>query len=164
LNGDATVEPFEAFYARSLDSVFRAVLVTTRHSERAEDAVHEAFARALASWDSVGRHPNPLAWTIRVALNFHASSWRVWRREQPEPPEVAVADELPIDPFLLRAVWRLPRRQRQVVALRVLADLSAEQTADILGISAGTVGAHLHRALGKLRENLAATDYAEALG
>ena len=164
MNDEATIEPFEAFYARSLDPVFRAVLLTTRHAERAEDAVHEAFGRALERWDSVGRHPNPLAWTTRVALNVHASGWRVWRHEQAEPPEVAVSDELPIDPFLLRAVWRLPRRQRQVVALRVLADMSARQTAEALGISEGAVGAHLHRALEKLRENLAATDYAEAQG
>jgi len=157
-------EPFEAFYARSLDPVFRAVLLTTRHVERAEDAVHEAFARALEHWDSVGRHPNPTAWTIRVALNSHASGWRIWRHEQPEPPDVAVADELPIDPFLLRVVWRLPRRQRQVIGLRILADMSADQTADALGISQGAVGAHLHRALEKLRENLAATEYAEAQG
>ena len=110
-----------------------------------------------------GRSPsNPLAWTILVALNAHSSGWRIWRRESPEPPDVAVADELPIDPFLMRAVWRLPRRQREVVALRILADLSAEQTAQLLGISAGAVGSHLYRALGTLRENLAATDYAEA--
>jgi RNA polymerase sigma-70 factor (ECF subfamily) len=160
--GVAEIEPFEAFYSRSLNVVFRAVLLATRHPQRAEDAVHEAFARAFESWATVARHPNPLAWTIRVALNRHASSWRVWRRELPEPPDVAVADELPIDPFLLRAVWRLPRRQREVVALRVLADLSAEQTAQLLGISAGAVGSHLYRALGTLRENLAATDYAEA--
>lgn len=164
--GDAatitTKEPFEAFYSRSLDTVFRTVLLVTRHPQRAEDAAHEAFARAFESWETVAGHPNPLAWTIRVALNRYASSWRVWRHETPEPPEIPVADQLPIDPFLLRAVWRLPRRQREVVALRVLADLSAEQTAQLLGISAGAVGTHLFRALGKLRENLAATDYAEA--
>jgi RNA polymerase sigma factor (sigma-70 family) len=157
-----TTEPFEAFYSRSLDVVFRAVLLTTRHPQRAEDAVHEAFGQAFESWETISRHPNPLAWTIRVALNRHASSWRIWRRELPEPPEIEVADELPIDPFLLRAVWRLPRRQREVVALRVLADLSAEQTAQLLGMTAGAVGSHLHRALGTLRENLAATEYAEA--
>jgi RNA polymerase sigma factor (sigma-70 family) len=161
---DATLEPFEDFYARSIDLVFRAVLLATRNPEHAEDAAHEAFGRALRQWDTVGRHPNPLAWTIRVALNVNASSWRIWRLEQPEPPEVAIVDELPMDPFLIRAVWRLPRRQRQVVGLRILADLSAEQTAVALGISEGAVGAHLHRALAKLRENLASTEYAEAQG
>jgi hypothetical protein len=52
----------------------------------------------------IRRHPNPVASTIRVALNVHASSWRIWRHEQPGPPEVEVSDELPIDPFLLLSV------------------------------------------------------------
>lgn len=158
----AEVDGFETFYRDALDPVYRAVLLATRHPERAEDAVHEAFARALARWDRVSVHENPRAWVIRVALNHHTSSWRIWQREAPEPPEIAVQDELPIDPWLLRTVWRLPRRQRQVVALRILADMSAEQTAETLGITVGAVGAHLHRALGTLRSMLGATAFAEA--
>ncbi len=158
----AEVEGFETFYRDALDPVYRAVLLATRHPERAEDAVHEAFARALERWDRVSVHENPRAWVIRVALNHHTSSWRIWQREAPEPPEIAVQDELPIDPWLLRTVWRLPRRQRQVVALRILLDLSAEQTAETLGITVGAVGAHLHRALGTLRSMLGATSFAEA--
>jgi RNA polymerase sigma factor (sigma-70 family) len=161
LTEPAGAEGFEAFYRDALDPVHRAVLLATRHPERAEDSVQEAFARALERWDRVSVHENPQAWVIRVALNFNRSNWRIWRREAPEPPEVPVEDELPIDPWLLRAVWRLPRRQRQVVALRILSDLSAEQTAEVLGITTGAVGAHLHRALGALRTRLGATVFAE---
>jgi len=59
-----------------------------------------------------------------------------------------------MDPLLIRAVWRLPRRQRQVVALRILLDQSIDQTAQSLGMAPGTVRAHLHRALRSLREQL----------
>jgi len=145
---------FEAFYLDSLDPVYRAVLLATRHPERAEDAVQEAFARALQRWNQVSGHESPRAWIIRVALNHDRSGWPIWQREATEPPEVAVEDELPIDPWLLRAVWRLPKRRRQVVALRILADLSAKQTAEAMGITAGAVGARLHRALGTLRAQL----------
>ncbi len=157
----ANADGFEAFYRGAIDSVYRAVLLATRHPERAEDSVHEAFARALERWDRVSEHENPKAWVIRVALNHNRSGWRVWQREAPEPPEIAVEDELPIDPWLLRTVWRLPKRQRQVVALRILLDLSAEQTAETLGITVGAVGAHLHRALGTLRTMLGASAFAE---
>ena len=111
----------------------------------------EAFARALAHWDEVGTHPNPVGWVIRTALNRFVSSWRIWRREAAEPAEVvAVPDESrSLDPFLLRQLWRLPKRQREVVALRVLADLDGRQTAEALGMAEGTVGVHLSRALGK---------------
>jgi RNA polymerase sigma-70 factor (ECF subfamily) len=152
---------FAAFYAVAIDPAYRAVLLATRHQARAEDAVHEAFARAYERWDEIRSHPAPMAWVIRVALNVHRSSWRIWRRETSEPIAIAVADDLPIDAMLLRAVWRLPRRQRQVVALRVLLDLSAAQTAETLGMSAGAVGSHLHRALAALRASLVATGYQE---
>jgi RNA polymerase sigma-70 factor (ECF subfamily) len=61
-------------------------------------------------------------------------------------------------------VEHLPRRQREVVAMRVLADLSAEETGALLGIAPATVHVHLHRALGTLREQVAGapTDPREA--
>jgi RNA polymerase sigma factor (sigma-70 family) len=155
---------FEDFYVATLDPVYRAVLLVTRHPARAQDAVHDAFLRALQRWDVVSQHPNPKAWLTRVALNSSVSAWRVWRREQSDPPPASVEDELPIDPILLRTVWRLPKRQRQVVALRVLLDLGQDQTAELLGIAPGTVGLHLHRALSALRASLTALGYSEIEG
>jgi predicted RNA polymerase sigma factor len=49
------------------------------------------------------------------------------------------------------ALRRLPARQRQVITLRVLLDLDTETTARVLGISPGTVRAHLHRAIAAMR-------------
>jgi RNA polymerase sigma-70 factor (ECF subfamily) len=45
----------------------------------------------------------------------------------------------------------LPPSQRRLVALRVLAGWSAEQTADALGMTAGAVRVAQHRAMGRLR-------------
>ena len=59
-----------------------------------------------------------------------------------------------LDPVLLAAVRRLPQRQREVVAFRVFLDLDTAATAAALGIAAGTVTAHLARAIGTLRELL----------
>ena len=151
------VQPFAMFYNEARDRVFRAVLASGRHPVRAEDAVAEAFLRAYERWDSVGSMTNPIAWVVRVALNQYNSDWRIWRREMPDPPEGdAVSADHPSDDDLVELVWRLPRRQRQVVALRVLADLSERDVADALGISAKTVSVHLHRALGTLRTDMAA--------
>jgi RNA polymerase sigma-70 factor (ECF subfamily) len=56
----------------------------------------------------------------------------------------------------LRCVARLPRDQAEVVALRVLAGLSAEQVAEIVGKRAGAVRVLQHRALRRLANELAA--------
>jgi RNA polymerase sigma factor (sigma-70 family) len=160
-----TTSDFEDFYAETRDAVFRAVVLATRRPDRAEEAVAEAYARALARWDELAMHPNPVGWVVRTALNYFISGWRIWRREAPASPTdvVAVPDEArSLDPFLLRQLWRLPQRQRQVVALRILADLDGRQTAEALGMAEGTVGAHLSRALASLRLGLRGTDYEEA--
>jgi RNA polymerase sigma factor (sigma-70 family) len=161
---NATADPsFAALYARSKDAVFRAVLLAVRHQDRAEDAVQEAYSRALARWDQVAVHPNQVGWLVKVALNADRSRLRVWRREQARPPHTAApADEGSVDPWLLQRVWDLPLRQRQVVALRILADLDTAQTAAALGIAPGTVTAHLHRALSSLRTTLSLVETTEA--
>jgi DNA-directed RNA polymerase specialized sigma24 family protein len=60
-----------------------------------------------------------------------------------------------LDAAVVGALWRLPLRQRQVIALRLLLDLDTETTAQMLGISPGTVGVHLHRAIATLRGDIA---------
>ena len=52
---------------------------------------------------------------------------------------------------LVQALLRLPRRQREAVALRYLVDLPEREVASVLGLSTGTVKTHLHRGLAALR-------------
>jgi RNA polymerase sigma factor (sigma-70 family) len=146
---------FEEFFKSTKDQIFRAVLVSIRDRGLAEDAVSEAFTRALAYWPRVGRHPSPVAWVARAALNYARSDRRRQLRSVPvEVPESAIWDEAPTDPGLVLRVLNLPDRQRQVVALRILLDLSTEQTAELLSIAPGTVTAHLFRALARLESEL----------
>ena len=59
-----------------------------------------------------------------------------------------------VDASLISAVRRLPARQKEVVALRLLLDLDTDTTAQVLGIAAGTVTAHLSRAVTALRRDV----------
>lgn len=54
---------------------------------------------------------------------------------------------------MLRAIARLPARQRAMVVLRYYEDMSEAQTAEALGVSVGTVKSAVSRALSKLRED-----------
>jgi RNA polymerase sigma factor (sigma-70 family) len=148
------VEDFSDFYIAQRDRVFRIALAASGNRAVAEDATAEAFARAFAQWKRVSRHPNPAAWVMLTTLNLQRSWWRRLRREASLAPPTGRPSEpsSPLSADLQRAVRDLPRRQREVVALRILGDLSAEQTADVLGIAVGTVGVHLHRALTALRQ------------
>lgn len=152
---------FAEFYSRSRDECLRAVLVSVGDLDTAQDLVDEAFARACASWRSVSKHPVPLAWVVRTALNANISRWRRRRREVPVADPGRVAD-LPaadndgslVDSPVMAALLRLPTRQRQVVALRLCLDLDTGRTAELLGIAPGTVKEHLARALASLRDDI----------
>ena len=156
------VEPkqaeFTEFYESARDDCLRIVMLSVGDRALAEDLVAEGFTRAWSSWRTVRRHPAPRAWVIRTALNAHVSWWRRHRREtalaghdMPGP----AGHESVLDGAVVAALRRLPVRQRQVVALRLLMDLDTDTTAHVLGISPGTVGVHLHRAIETLRGDIA---------
>jgi len=153
---------FAEFYRRSRDECLRTVLVSVGDQDTAQDLVAEAFARAWASWRTVSRHPAPAAWVVRTALNANISRWRRRRREVAVPDPATVADlpamdDVPgslIDSQIMTAVLRLPARQRQVIALRLVLDLDTGRTAEVLGVAPSTVKAHLARAIVALRDDL----------
>ncbi len=149
------MDDFAGFYLATKDAVFRAVLAAGGRRADAEDAVAEAYTRAYARWPVVQAHPTPKAWVLRTAFNWQRTWWRRTRAEVlgDAADRASVAESA--DTHLQQLVRALPRRQREVVALRLLADLSAEQTAEILGIAAGTVHVHLHRAVIAMRDLIA---------
>jgi RNA polymerase sigma factor (sigma-70 family) len=146
----------------SRDECLRTVLVSVGDQDTAQELVAEAFARACASWRTVGRHPAPAAWVVRTALNANISRWRRRRREVSvpdpgmvaDPPTASAASAGPVDPRIMAALMRLPARQRQVVALRLILDLDTNGTAEMLGITPNTVMAHMARALAALPSDL----------
>jgi RNA polymerase sigma factor (sigma-70 family) len=149
---------FEEFYRSGQAACLRAVLASVGDRQMAEDVVAEAFTRAWMSWSTVSRHPAPYGWIVRTALNARTSLWRRRRREVVtdgayEVGASASGDEV-LDPTLLAALRRLPRRQQEVIAFRVFLDLDTRATAKVLGIADGTVAAHLARALATLRQHV----------
>ena len=156
---------FTDFYAAARDDCLRIVMLTVRDRQLAEELVAEAFARAWASWGKVREHPAPTSWVVRTALNLHVSWWRRGRHEvafdgheATAPPQSVPA----LDDALVKAVQRLPARQREVITLRIFFDLDTDTTAKLLGVAPGTVGTHLHRAICALREQIPAFTDQEA--
>lgn len=152
-------QEFTEFYTSAKDDCLRIVLVSVGDRQLAEDLVAEAFTRAWRSWRTVRVHPSPRAWVVRTALNVNVSWWRRRRREvladdPSAPPSLTADGPAGLDEALVRAIRALPRRQREVITLRVFFDLDTDTTARTLGISPGTVGVHLHRALAALRTQI----------
>ena len=136
-----------------------ALRVTTRllHDRyAAEDAAAEALARTALRWSQVGALDHRDAWVQRVAANVAIDVLRR-RRRPPEPAAGAFADQT--DPVLGRLevadlLRGLPSRQREVLVLRYLLDLSTDDVAAALGISANSVKTHTTRGLDALRRRV----------
>src|SRR6185436_18582289 len=115
---DATAT-FEDFYGANRDRVFRTVSLALPGDADAAEATAEAFVRAFTRWRSVSRHPNPVGWVVKTAINHQRSRWRRPRIGF-AVPAVESAPPEPLEPGIVLALRALPERQRQVVALRFL--------------------------------------------
>jgi len=98
---------------------------------------------------------------LRVTVNLAIDAGRK-RHRLSEAPRQQPSDDLTVIRLaLVQALTSLPRRQREAIALRYLADLPEKQVADTLGVSVGSVKTHLHRGLARLRSVLGTDDDAE---
>lgn len=151
--GGATPLTFEEAFDDCYRTAYRAAFRLFGSRGDAEDAAQEAMTRAYTRWNRIREFPE--AWVARVSMNVAIDTIRKRARAR-APQAVPASDddrrEERLD--LVNALARLPRRQRDVVALRFLADRTEEDVARTLGVSLGTVKQHAHRGLETLRQTL----------
>jgi RNA polymerase sigma factor (sigma-70 family) len=144
---------FESFFLSAFAKV-RAATARVTGPDLAEDLAVEAFARAYARWGRVSKMERPEAWVVRVATNAALDEVRRKRAFLP----AIVARDAPTDIVerddVVTAIRSLTRRQQEVVVLRYIVDLPEAEVAHVLGMSAGSVKTHLHRATTRLRDEL----------
>jgi DNA-directed RNA polymerase specialized sigma24 family protein len=116
-----------------------------------EDAVQEAFAKAVRKRRSYRRRGSLEAWVWRIVVNAARDA----RRRRPllaDARELRLAETNGHGPRI--PLELLTDRQREVLFLHYYADLDYATIAEALGISPGTVGATLSTARGALRRAL----------
>ena len=148
------MDELEALYRSRFDVFARVAASVTGDSERARDAVQEAFATALRKRKSFRREGPLEAWVWRIVFSAAHSDVR---RAVPavDYDEPAATNGHPEHDAELRvALSRLPERQRTAVFLRYYADLDYAAIGGALGISTGTVAATLNSAHTALRSRL----------
>nr|MDT0663258.1 sigma-70 family RNA polymerase sigma factor [Micromonospora sp. DSM 115978] len=143
----------ESVVSEVYSGCFRRLVVqlyaVTGDLNEAQEAVQEAFIRALNSPRRFAGLENPEAWLRRVAINVARSRHRRRRTlatllHRLGPPPV-VADMSPDHVALMTAMRTLPLGQRHALALHYLADLPVDEVARSLGVSVGTVKSRLSR-------------------
>ena len=140
--------------ARSAALLRTAYLLTGQRAD-AEDLLQTALAKTYLAWDRIREREALDGYVRRVMVNTQTSFWR--RRKVDERPTEFLPEPGGTDSTgdLHDALWAalstLPRKQRAAVVLRYYEDLSETETADVLGVSVGTVKSSTSRALATLR-------------
>ncbi len=149
---------FDVWYATTAPRLLASLTLVTGDPHTAADAAAEAMARALERWRRVRVMDAPEAWTYRVAVNVWKRQQRraalgrtVLRRTVPRS-EQSTAASLPVELRDVLAV--LPRRQREVLVLRLVLGLSQAETATLTGLAEGTVASTLSDAKRAMRAAL----------
>ena len=124
----------------------------------AEDVTSETFERALRyrkSYDP--RKGEPVAWLLGIAKRVVDGGWSntEFATEGVDSPDPSDLEEETVRRLTIsRAVAVLDDRDRELIALRYGADLTARQIAELLGARTNAIEVALHRALGRLRSIL----------
>lgn len=151
---------FESWLVAREPALQRTALLLTGDPHSAQDLVQTTLAKLYLAWDRIDDHEHVDAYARRILVNEHRSAWRrPWRRREIVTDSVPDASR-PEEGYdgAHDAVWRfvatLPPRQRAVLVLRYYEELTEAETANVLGISVGTVKSQASRALASLRSQL----------
>ena len=155
---DARAEQeFRDFVAARSGSLFRAAYLLTGHREQAEDLLQTVLAKVARRWRHIRDRPE--TYGHRGLYHEQVSTWRrsSWGRETVtgQLPETVAGGDHAVDVelrlALAGALALLTARQRAIVVLRYVEDLSETEVATVLDVSVGTVRSTAHRALARLR-------------
>ncbi|MBY8877619.1 SigE family RNA polymerase sigma factor [Actinacidiphila acidipaludis] len=158
----ANTTQFTAYVRTKGPTLLRTARALTPNPADAEDLLQTALTKTYLAWDRIDDHRAVDGYVRRTLVNTRTSQWRKRKVDEfstdelPEPQVTGQPD--PVEQqaqrdALLRAIARLPPRQRAMVVLRYYEDMSEVQTAEALGVSVGTVKSAVSRALGKLRDD-----------
>jgi RNA polymerase sigma-70 factor (ECF subfamily) len=160
-------DSFAALYDRYFDAIYRYCFVRLGSAERAEDAAHQVFVRALEAVDRYREVGRFRSWLFTIAHNVVATELTTR-----SPVGSAEIVNFVVDPAagpeavalaamelhaLRAALSRLPTDQRQVIELR-LAGLTGREIAHELGRSHEAIKMLQQRALARLRATLVAAE------
>ncbi|MDZ5471382.1 RNA polymerase sigma factor [Bacillus sp. 31A1R] len=128
-----------------------------------EDLVQDTFLRAFNAFHSYRSDANPRTWLISIARNTAIDHFRkksLWEKvkrtliaDQNEN-ESTLTDQLLLMEeeyaYLYQSISSLKQSYKEVVLLKGIAELSSEETANVLGWSVNKVNVTFHRAVKKL--------------
>ena len=159
----AQAEALAALYDEHGARVYGYALALLGDITEAEDVVQDVFTRLCAS----GRLPNdPARYLLRAARNEAFSRLRkrrirLWKAKQLKHEAVLLqlrdSSAVPMElESIERSLKALPPKQREVIVLKILQDMTFEEIAEVLEVSPNTAASRYRYAIERLRRTLTA--------
>jgi RNA polymerase sigma-70 factor (sigma-E family) len=148
-------------YWRHASEAVRLAFLLTGDQHAAEDIVQDAFVRLFGHFQDL-RNPDAFeVYLRRTVVNLSRDRFRSLRLERdyvaqvgdPSSREV-VSPQIEERELIRDALRSLPHRQRAALVLRFYADLSEQQTAEVLQCSVAAVKSLVSRATTSLRKRM----------
>lgn len=154
----------ETILTEKYEKYYRLAYSYMRNEHDALDVVQESAYRAIRDCGKVKNKDCLSTWIYRIVVNTALDLLRKQKKETltRELPEIPVEDRYQ-ETELRTMLEQLDQKSRTIIILRYFEDLKLEDIADILGDNLNTVKARLYRSLKKLRLNLEAEHYKDAL-
>ena len=155
---------------RYQNQIYAFVFGMLKEKHDAEDVVQETFTKALAHLDSYTERHQFKAWLFRIARNEAVTIIRRRKRTVLQESPYAISDDDPFQPMnqeprqvlerrealaaLDSALERLPSAEKEVVVLRLKAEVPFKEIASIMNCSINTVLGRMHNAKKRLKQLL----------
>ena len=159
--GDHAAAAVAALYSDHAVSLIRLAYLMLGDRAAAEDAVQDAFFGLYRHWDQLADPGRALGYVrtavlngCRSALRRQAASRKLALHSTAEISAEAAVLSREEREEVMRAVRRLPDRQREALVLRFYLDLPEREIARIMGLRPGSVRSATHRALRALGQSL----------
>ncbi|MDR3723257.1 MAG: RNA polymerase sigma factor [Terracidiphilus sp.] len=171
---ETATEEFSKVVEQHRQQIFRFLLASTRDVDLAETLTQECLMKAHRNWASFRGESSAMTWLMRIAINLQKDHWRnrriqFWHQTQMNSVDVdeasqwlpngeRTAEQQMLAQEQVNAVWRvvdkLSARQKSVFLLRYVEEMELSEIAVSMGLSEGTVKAHLSRAVTRVREEM----------
>jgi RNA polymerase sigma-70 factor (sigma-E family) len=146
------------FLSHRRHALLRSAYLMCGDAHAAEDLVQTTLIKVVLARRGRRRIEHLDAYARRTLVNtFIASRRRLWHRERPHdelPDAPAAGPDTDLGLAVRAALLRLAPRQRAVLVLRFFEDQSVQATAELLGVTEGTVKSQTARGLEVLRATL----------
>jgi len=159
------MDVFDEFYDKTKNAIYYTILSIIKDKSLAEDIMQDTYLKILRSLSSYKPGTNALAWMIMIARNLSINLYNKRKREvyidaydQKDGYDSLESEKVEETPLINKMYEILEPKERELVVLHVINELTHKEIAEILNRPLGTVLWQYNQAIKKFRKKVGEYD------